>query len=130
MSAHGGKRMGAGRPKGSVKKSTKLDEFNLAMRAGELSEEMIKIISNLARNSKSDSIRLSAAIQILDRAHGKPAQNKMPDPVDEVGEAMLAIGRQLGQNNLNIGAPLMGPLAWQDVVEDDDDDDAVLPNLF
>ena len=35
MSAHGGKRMGAGRPKGSVKKSTKLDEFNLAMRADE-----------------------------------------------------------------------------------------------
>ena len=105
---HGGKRRGAGRPKGSTKKGTKIDEFNMMLRAQNHSEDMLSIIVDLAHNSLNESIQLAAATQILDRAHGKPGQIKMPEPDDgtkALAEAMIAFN---DSPYMNRDAPLVG----------------------
>ena len=47
---------------------------------------MLEVVVELARNSQSDSTRLAAATQLLDRTHGKPAHNKLAEPIDEIGQ--------------------------------------------
>lgn len=42
--------------------------------AGQYSAEAVNILIEIARTSESDPARVSAAKEILDRAHGKPAQ--------------------------------------------------------
>jgi len=105
---HGGKRSGAGRPKGSVKMRTQIDEFNLISNAQEYSKEMLGELVDLVRNSTNESIRLSAATQILDRAHGKPGQMKMPDPNDHSAELSDLFREYLANPLMNYDAPLMG----------------------
>ena len=107
MENRGGKRVGAGRPKGSTKKGTKLDEFNLLLRSQEYSEEMLGVLVDLARNSTSESIKLSAATQVLDRAHGKPGQAKMSEHMTEAEEYFLAVKEQFA-NVKSYGAPFCG----------------------
>lgn len=108
MFDHGGKRRGAGWPKGATKKGTQIDDFNLALQAQGSSKEMLDIIIDIARSSTSDNIRLVAASIVLDRGHGKPAQVKLPEPVSEFEESMILIGQQLRTKNMNRDAPLMG----------------------
>jgi len=123
MANRGGKRIGAGRPKGSTKKGTKLDEFNLLLRSQEYSAEMLTLLVDLARNSTSESIKLSAATQVLDRAHGRPGQTKMPEPMSEAMEIFLAVQDRF-INVKNYGAPFNGtPLPGSD------DDDSQEPWL-
>jgi hypothetical protein len=105
MENRGGKRKGAGRPKGSTKKGTKLDEFNMMLRAQEYCEEMLEVLVDLARHSTSESTKLSAATQVLDRGHGRPGTVKMPDPHDEYKAFYLSIQRDHFINNPNYGAP-------------------------
>lgn len=114
MADHGGKRSGAGRPKGSTKKGTQLDEFNMMLRAQEHSAEMLDILLEIARDGKSEGTRLNAATQILDRAHGKPGQLKMPEPDDglpDMKEIMLAY---LANPLMNADAPLTGRMLFDD----------------
>lgn len=42
--------------------------------AGQYSTEAVDILINIARTSESDPAKVSAIKEILDRAHGKPAQ--------------------------------------------------------
>ncbi|MCF7779681.1 hypothetical protein GLP59_19030 [Sulfitobacter sp. M220] len=108
MDNRGGKRKGAGRPKGSTKKGTKLDEFNMMVRAQEYCEEMLEVLVDLARHSTSESTKLSAATQVLDRGHGRPGSVKMPDPHDKYKAFYLSIQRDYCTNNANLGAPFSG----------------------
>lgn len=69
--AHGGKRPGAGRPAGVPNKSTaELKEF-----ASQYSNEAIAGILVIARDAETPpQARIAAWREILDRAHGRPAQ--------------------------------------------------------
>jgi len=69
--ARGGKREGAGRPKGAVNKVT----ADIREAAQEYSQEALQILISVARNSDSDAAKVAAANSVLDRAHGKPGQS-------------------------------------------------------
>ena len=67
---HGGKRDGAGRPKGAL---------NLIARpvkelAAEQSEASIERLIQLRDHAESEQVRFAAAKELLDRAHGRPRQ--------------------------------------------------------
>lgn len=67
---HGGKRAGAGRPKGAV---------NLISRpvrelAAEQSEASIHRLIDLRDHAESEQVRFAAAKELLDRACGRPSQ--------------------------------------------------------
>lgn len=77
MSNRGGKRPGAGRPKGSGNKASKLDRENMILEARSYGHIALEALKDIAENSTSDTARISAAVQLLDRAFGKPGV--MPD---------------------------------------------------
>jgi len=104
---HGGKRVGSGRPKGSLKKGTVIDDFNLMLRAQAHSEDMLGILVDLAHFGTSESIRLTAATQVLDRAHGRPGQIKMPEPEDRANELSKAILDFFDSPYMNRDAPFV-----------------------
>lgn len=66
----GGKREGAGRPKGALNKAT----ADIREAAQEFSQEALQILISVARTSESDAAKVAASNSILDRAHGKPGQ--------------------------------------------------------
>ena len=72
MSNRGGKRPGAGRPKGSGNKASKLDRENMILEARSYGNIALETLKDIAQNSKSDTARISAAVHLLDRAFGKP----------------------------------------------------------
>lgn len=104
---HGGKRAGAGRPKGSTKKGTQIDEFNMMLRAQKYSEEMLYILVDLAHFGTSESTRLTAATQVLDRAHGRPGQMKIPEPDDGSKDLANAMLDFISSPYMNRDAPLV-----------------------
>lgn len=72
MAAKGGKRPGAGRPKGSLNKAT----ADVKVIAGEYSEEAVATLALIMRDAGAPAAaRVSASNAILDRAHGKPTQS-------------------------------------------------------
>jgi hypothetical protein len=75
--ARGGKREGAGRPKGSVNETTK----TIREKAREHTDTALAVLVQIAQASESDAARVSAANALLDRGWGKPSQ-----PVDGDGE--------------------------------------------
>lgn len=68
--ARGGKREGAGRPKGAVNKAT----ADIREAAREYSERALMVLVQVATAGESEAARVAAANAILDRAHGKPRQ--------------------------------------------------------
>ena len=70
MSGHGGARPGAGRPNGSRNKVT-LEVRELALKHGPTA---LKNLVTLSQKAKSESVRLAAIREILDRAYGRPPQ--------------------------------------------------------
>lgn len=70
MAQNGGKRQGAGRPKGSVNKSTS----EMRKLAGKYSEKVFKELARLATEAESEQARVSACKELLDRAYGKSPQ--------------------------------------------------------
>ena len=68
--ARGGKREGAGRPKGSLNKAT----ADIRAAAQEYSDQALQVLVNVATAGESEAARVAAANAILDRAHGKPTQ--------------------------------------------------------
>lgn len=69
--ARGGKREGAGRPKGAVNKAT----ADIREAAQVYSEQALQVLVNVATAGESEAARVAAANAILDRAHGKPKQS-------------------------------------------------------
>lgn len=73
--ARGGKRPGAGRPKGQRNAATKEQIANISDMAKMHSDAAIATLVEIATNgAASEGARVSAANAILDRAWGKPLQ--------------------------------------------------------
>ena len=72
ISAHGGKREGAGRPAGMPNKATIEQGARLAELAKSYSDIAFNTLVDVAINGTSDSARIAAANSILDRGYGKP----------------------------------------------------------
>lgn len=66
----GGKRTGAGRPKGAVSKAT----ADIREAAQEYTELALRVLVEVASEGDSAAARVAAANAILDRGHGKPKQ--------------------------------------------------------
>ncbi len=66
----GGKRSGAGRPKGAKGKTAP----EIKALAREHGEEAINTLVDLMRNAESEMVRERAAMDLLDRGIGKPVQ--------------------------------------------------------
>lgn len=92
---NGGKREGAGRPKGSIKNIASYAE---KLHIGELAREHTKMAINtlveLAESAENENVRVSAAGQILDRGYGRPSQSH------EVNSTSVAVGLQLKPEDL------------------------------
>jgi len=74
--ARGGKRPGAGRPKGSRNKVTEEKRKRLADLAQEYTEEALEALVSVVRDGEAPhSAKVNAATALLDRAHGKPTQS-------------------------------------------------------
>lgn len=79
MAVRGGKREGAGRPKGSVSAARR----DLAAMAKDHAETALAVLAEIATAGTSESARVSAATAILDRAYGKPIQGTVEIPLDK-----------------------------------------------
>ncbi|NQE62942.1 hypothetical protein [Caulobacter sp. RHG1] len=72
MPVRGGKRSGAGRPKGAANKAT----ADIKEAAGEYSDAALKVLVRVMGDSTAPAAaQVAAANAILDRAHGKPKQS-------------------------------------------------------
>ncbi len=85
----GGKREGAGRPKGSINKTT----AELKAYAQEFGEDAISMLSMLMYYSIDPRVRIMAGKEILDRGYGRPPQGvelSGPDggPIETVAASM------------------------------------------
>jgi hypothetical protein len=70
--SRGGKRSGAGRPAGSTNADTAAMRAALsALLEGEV-HIAVAALADIAQNGTSEAARVSAAIAILDRTHGRP----------------------------------------------------------
>jgi hypothetical protein len=68
--ARGGKREGAGRPKGSPNKAT----AEVKALAQQYTAEALERLARIMRKGKSDAAIVAACKEILDRGHGKATQ--------------------------------------------------------
>jgi hypothetical protein len=70
----GGKRPGAGRPKGSRDRATAAQGAALSELARQHTEPALKALVTIATTGQSEAARVSAATAILDRGYGRPPQ--------------------------------------------------------
>ena len=75
MPQRGGKRPGAGRPRGSSKRVTAEQYAELSALARQYAKSAILALVKVATKGESEAARVSAATAILDRGYGKPAQS-------------------------------------------------------
>ena len=86
----GGKRTGAGRPRGAANKAT----ADIREAASQYTQLALNTLVEVATEGDSAAARVAAANAILDRAHGKPKQSveaSGPDggPINTVTRIML-----------------------------------------
>lgn len=74
MAQRGGKRPGAGRPKGARDKATVEAGATIAELARVHSGTALKTLAKIAKEGESESARVSAANALLDRGYGRPPQ--------------------------------------------------------
>ena len=70
----GGKRPGAGRPKGSRSAATVQQQATISDLAKQHCPDALKALLEIVQGGESESARVSAANSILDRGYGKPVQ--------------------------------------------------------
>lgn len=75
MAQRGGKRPGAGRPKGSKDTATREQGATLAELARANTKVALQALVAIASKGESEAARVSAATAILDRGYGKPTQS-------------------------------------------------------
>ena len=78
----GGYRNGAGRPTGSLNKTTSEQSQRLSELAKDYTHDALLPLVDVAKNGRSDAARVSAANALLDRGHGKPAIKEEIEHVD------------------------------------------------
>ena len=96
MSNRGGKREGAGRPKGTPNKATREQKMRLSDLARTHCDSAMAALVNILEDGQSESARIAAAIAILDRGYGRPLHAspsqmtpKMEDPFAAILEDFL-----------------------------------------
>jgi hypothetical protein len=72
MNDRGGRREGAGRPKGTPNKATREQKVRLSDLARMHCDSAMAALVNILENGQSESARIAAAIAILDRGYGRP----------------------------------------------------------
>lgn len=106
MSRRGGKRPGAGRPKGARSRATTHQKQSLSDLAKQHTETALNALVNIATSSESDAARVSAATALLDRAYGKPRQS-----VNHSGAVGSYDLSKLSDDELDRLEQILGPLA-------------------
>lgn len=71
----GGRREGAGRPRGARSRATKEHKATLSDLARKHTSVALKALVDIANKGESESARVAAANALLDRAYGKPSQS-------------------------------------------------------
>lgn len=102
----GGKRPGAGRPKGAVSRATKAQRATLTELAREHTSTALNVLVEVAKRGESDSARVAAANALLDRAYGKPKQAH--EHSGSIGTYDLT---KLSDDELDRLESILGPLA-------------------
>jgi len=74
MAQRGGKRPGAGRPKGAKDRATAEQGATIAELARGHSQTALQALVDIAMNGESEAARVSAANALLDRGFGKAPQ--------------------------------------------------------
>jgi hypothetical protein len=75
MAQRGGKRPGAGRPKGSKDVATREQGATLAELARAHTDTALQALVKVAKSGESEAARVTAATAILDRGYGRPTQS-------------------------------------------------------
>lgn len=78
----GGKRQGAGRPKGRKNNATIEQKASLSELARSYVPDALESLAQVMRAGISEAARVSAAIALLDRAYGKPRQAPMVEETE------------------------------------------------
>ena len=78
----GGYRSGAGRPTGSLNKTTSEQSQLLSELAKYYTHDALLTLVDVAKNGRSDAARVSAANALLDRSYGKPAVKEQQEITD------------------------------------------------
>ena len=76
----GGRRPGAGRPKGSKNRANK----ELRDLARTYTQDALDTLAKIAQQGESESARVQASVALLDRAWGKPRQSIEADMSNEL----------------------------------------------
>jgi hypothetical protein len=112
-SGSGGKRKGAGRPKGAVDaqprvriaKSLALQRWEFAKRALQYADKMLDRMAEIARDVEApEAVRLSAASKILDRALGKAPEHGDVTALRHT-EIVYRSAAEIRQELINRGVP-------------------------
>ena len=69
----GGYRSGAGRPTGSLNKTTSEQSQRLSELAKDYTHDALLTLVDVAKNGRTEAARVAAANALLDRGYGKPA---------------------------------------------------------
>jgi len=72
--AAGGRRPGAGRPRGVKNKAKKGEKLTLETLAREHTPAALNTLVKIMNNGKSEGARIAAATALLDRGYGRPRQ--------------------------------------------------------
>lgn len=97
MVKHGGKRPGAGRPKGVQNKATAEQKATLSELARTHADVALAALVDVASGGQSDAARVAAACALLDRAFGRPGQLSAPvapEPTDSFADLLGDIRAQ------------------------------------
>ncbi len=88
--ARGGKRPGAGRPKGSLNKVSSQNKTDLRGLARSYTDIALEALADVAENGDSEGARVSAAVALLDRGYGRPTAMAEAGPTREAYWAGIA----------------------------------------
>lgn len=102
----GGRREGAGRPKGRVSRATPSQKATLSELAREHTTVALNVLVDVAKKGESESARVAAANALLDRGYGKPRQ-----AVEHSGSVGTYDISKLSDDELDKLEHILGPLA-------------------
>lgn len=91
LNGHGGKRNGAGRPRGSKSQRTLIRETGIAEAAAD-AEFALGLFVDAMRDEKMDlAARLVCGREVMDRVWGRPTQHKIIDATVETVKEYVGI---------------------------------------
>ena len=90
----GGKRKGAGRPKGALNRATTNQKARLSDLARSHCHLAMQALVDILEHGQSDSARIAAATAILDRGYGRPINTSPTQmtPIEDDPFAKLMLG--------------------------------------